>query len=254
MRRVLIAVLLLLSMPLFLQMAHANYIVTGINDTATLNQNTSASVVEIYKISLNGTSVSQYSQYRLALNFTLSQWQNIIGQQLTVHIINPKGSVYHFAFNPGPVQNSNNGKIAYMVVSYIASNVTSVTQTGPRTFSYKFNPAVLNYQKAESGEVLGLNTTLTVITPKGSRITAVSPPTDYPPLGFTKNYTGVTSLTWSSDELLAGFTLKYTTQESLESEVTGFFTQTYDYLGAWVYAIIIAVIAVFILYTYYRAR
>ncbi len=239
---------------LTVQVSHASYIITRINDTVSLNQNTSASVVEIYKISLSNTSVSQYAQDRLALNFTLSQWQNIIGSQLTVHIINPRGSVYHFAFDPGPVQVSNNGKIAYMVVSYIASNVTSVNQTGPRAFTYSFNPSALNYQNAESGEILGLNTTLTIIVPTGSRITSVSPPPDYPRLGFTKNYTGVTQLTWSSDELLAGFTLKYTTEESLQGEVIAFFTQAYYFLGIGVYIIIIAVIAAFIVYTYYRAR
>ena len=252
MRYALVAISLLFL--LTVQLSHAAYIITGINDTVSFNQNTSASVVEIYKLSLSNTSVSQYSKDRLALNFTLSQWQTIIGSQLTVHIINPRGSVYHFVFDPGPVESSNNGKIAYMVVSYIATNVTTANQIGPRTFVYSFNPQVLNYQNAVSGEVLGLNTTLTVITPVGSRITAVSPPPDYPPLGFTNNYTGVRSITWSSDELLAGFTLKYTTEESLQGEVVDFFTQVYNYLGVGVYVIIVVVIAIFILYTYYRAR
>ncbi len=253
MRYALLAISLML-LSLALPLSHASYIITGINDTVSLNTNSSASVVEIYKISLSNQSVGQYAAYRLALNFTLSEWQTIIGPDLTVHIINPRGSVYRFAFDPGPVQISNNGKIAYMIVSYIASNVTDVNQTGPRTFTYNFNPSVLNFQNAESGEILGLNTTLTVITPSNSRITAVSPPPDYPPLGFTKNYTGVTTLTWSSDELLAGFTLKYTTQESLQDEVIQFFTQVYTYLGIGIYFIIIGIIAIFILYTYFKAR
>ncbi len=252
MKYVLVAVSLLFL--LTVQLSHASYIITGINDTVSLNQNTSASVVEIYKLSLTNTSVSQYAQDRLALNFTLSQWQNVMGAQLTVHIINPKGSVYHFTIDPGQVVTSNNGKVAYMVVSYIASNVTDVNQTGPRAFTYTFNPSALNYENAESGEVLGVNTTLTIVTPPGSRIVTVSPPTDYPALGFTKNYTGVTALTWSSDELLAGFTLKYTTEESLQNEVIAFFTQAYNFLGIGFYIIIIAVIAAFIIYTYYRAR
>ncbi len=244
-------VLLLL---VFVQFSHASYIVTAINDTVTLNSNTSATVVEIYKISLSNTSVNQYDQDRLALNFTLSQWQNVVGPSLIEHIINPRGSVYDFNFVPGPITNSNDGKIAYLVLSYIATNVTTVNQTAPRTFVSNFNRNVLNYQNAESGEVLGLNTTLTVVLPSGGRIDSVSPNPDYPAFGFTKNYRNVTAVTWDSDEALSKFTFVYTVQESLQDEVLGFFDTIYGYLGGFAYLIIIIAIALLILYTYLRSE
>jgi hypothetical protein len=246
--------LFLLSFLLLVPLSHADYIVTGINTTMSLNLNASAQVVEIFKVSVTNTSVSQYTTDRLALNFTLSQWQNIIGPSLVEHIVNPRGSVYNFNFIPGPITSSNNGKLATLILSYTASNVTTVNQTGPRVFLYKFNNAVLNYQNAESGEVLGQNTSLTIILPPNSRILTAFPNPDFPVLGFTKNYQNVTTLSWSSDEPLSKFTLNYDVQQSLQNEVTEFFSSAYGYLGNFIYLIIIVVIALIIFYAYLKSE
>lgn len=247
-------VILLLSMVFIAPLSHAAYIITAINTTVSTNLNTSARVIEIYKVSISNTSVGQYTTDRLALNFTLSQWQNVIGSGLTEHIINPRGgSIYDFNFIPGPIVSSNNGKIADLVLSYIATNVTTINQTGPRAFLYKFNRGALNYQNAESGEVLGLNTSLTVILPIGSRIDLVSPNPDYPAFGFAKSYRNVTSLTWDSDEALSQFTLMYTINESLQDEVLSFFQQIYNYLGGFAILIIIIGVAALVIYTYLKS-
>ncbi len=245
------AILLVLALMPF---SHASYILTAINTTVSLNQNTSAQVVEILRVSITNTSVAQYSTDRLALNFTLSQWQNIIGSSLIEHIVNPHGSIYDFNFLPGPIVSSTNGKVADLVMSYSVTNVTTVNQTGPRTFVYKFNDDVFNYQNAASGDVLGQNTTLTVTLPQGAKVDDVLPIPDYPSFGFAKSYRNVTELSWDSDEPLSKFVLTYTVTESLQDEVLGFFEHVYSYLGGFAYVIVILAVAALIIYTYLRTR
>lgn len=239
----------------FLPSARAGYTVIGINTTVTLNQNTSASVSDILKVSVSNDSISQYSQDRLALNLTLSQWQNLIGPALVEHIINPTGSVYHFNFLPGPLLDvGSSGKIAYLYLTYYVSNVTKVDQTAPRVFNYSFDSAVFNFEHAASGEVLGQNTTLTIILPSSSRIVYVYPPPDSPTSGFLSGYRNVTQLSWYSNEPLSKFTLVYDVQQSLQGEVVSFFGQVYSALGGFIYLIIAAAVAIFIIYTYKRAN
>jgi hypothetical protein len=244
---------LLFAALLIVPISHASYTVTAINTTVTLNQNTSAQVIEIFNIDVSNQSVNQYTADRLALNLTLSQWQSLIGPQLVEHIVNPRGSIYDFDFLPGPLTTSNNGKVADLVLSYSVTNVTTVTQTGPRNFLYSFDNDVFNFQNAVSGAVLGDNTTLNMVLPEGSRIVKISPNPDYPAFGFTQNYRNVTYFSWNSDESLSSFTLNYVLQESLEQEVVNFFDSVYDVLGAFAYILIIVAIALLILYTYLKA-
>lgn len=234
------------------QASHAAFTVLNINTTVTLNQNTSATVTDIIKLSVNGTSVQEYSTDRVALNLSLSQWQNIIGPSLIEHIVNPKGAIYNFNFLPGPLVNESGNKIAYLTLAYSVENVTTVNQTGPRSFVYQFNDNVFNFQHAESGAILGTNTTLTIILPSGSQINEVRPLPDLPALGYEQSYKNATKLVWDSDEPLSQFQLTYTVQQSLQSEVTSFFSQLYSKLGAFSYVIIIVAIVLFVVYTYLK--
>lgn len=255
MRQVYLALLLAVFAAVILPSAHAGFTVIGTNTTVSLNLNTSASVTDILKVSVSNSSVSQYSQDRLALNLTLSQWQNLIGPALVEHIINPTGSVYHFNFLPGPLLDVGGGsKIAYLYLTYYVSNVTKVSQTAPRVFNYTFNNEVFNFEHAASGVVLGQNTTLTVVLPAGSKIVSVYPPPDSPASGFLSGYRNVTQFSWYSNEPLSKFTLVYDVQQSLEGEVLSFFGQIYATLGLFIYVIIAAAIAIFIFYTYKRAN
>ena len=255
MKQVYLALLLSVFSIAFLPGAHAGYTVIGINTTVTLNQNTSASVSDILKVSVSNDSISQYSQDRLALNLTLSQWQNLIGPALVEHIINPTGSVYHFNFLPGPLLDVGGGnKVAYLYLSYYVSNVTRVNQTAPRVFYYTFQNSVFNFEHAASGPVLGQNTTLTIMIPGGSKVVSVYPPPDSPASGFVSNYRNVTTFSWYSNEPLSKFTLTYEVQQSLQGEVVAFFGQVYSYLGGFIYVIIAVAIVVFIIYTYRKAN
>ncbi|MCL5429897.1 MAG: hypothetical protein M1504_00280 [Candidatus Marsarchaeota archaeon] len=248
-----LAILLLIAL---LPNAHANYSLMGINTTMVLNTNTSAQVTDILELSVSNASVSQYSADRLSFNLTINQWQSIIGKDLIEHIVNPKGTIYNIRFLPGPLTDSLNGKVAYLVLMYSVSNVLTVNQTGPRTFLYTFNKNVFNFVNAQSGEVLGDNTTLTIVLPQGASVNSTYPPPDLP-LNFGSTYTSssainTTKLVWNTDEPLSKFALTFTVDESRESEVLTFFDGMYGYFGNYIYVIIGAAIVLFILYEYLR--
>ncbi|MCL5433802.1 MAG: hypothetical protein M1538_02380 [Candidatus Marsarchaeota archaeon] len=234
--------------------AHASYAVLSLNTTVNLNTNTSAYVTEVLKVAVSNISTSQYTTSRLALNLTLSNWQNIIGPELTQHIINPNGALYNFKFLPGPLISTNNGKVAYLQMNYYVSNITKLNITGPRRYQYTFNNKVFNFESAKSGVVLGPNTTLTIMLPKGSQIISVYPLPDSPALGFAQNYRNVTKLSWYENEPLSTFNLVFVVNESLQDEVINFFLSVYNFLGIYVYLIIILIIILFIIYIYFKIK
>ncbi len=231
----------------------AAYTVTNLNVTVKLNTNTSAQVTELLTVYISNASLSQYSTDRLALNLTLSNWESLVGPLLVQHILNTKSGVYNFKLLPGAVTNEGDGGYTYILLSYSVHNVTTVNQTGPRKFSYSFNSSIFNFQHGLSGEILTPNTTLTIIPPPGFKITNVYPLPDSPTTGFTNNYVNATSLSWSQQEPLSKFVFKYTITESLQSEVTSFFTSIYSALGVFTFVIIALAIALFILYAYFRS-
>lgn len=245
--------LLVISAVVVFGTASATITVASLNTRVLLNTNTSAQVTEVIQLSISNQSVSQYTADRLALNFTLANWQNLIGPSIVEHIINPKGAIVDLKFLPGPVNNSQNGKIADLLLSYLVTNVTAFNQTAPRTLLYQFNNNVFNFQHAESGQVLGENTTLTIVLPLDSKLVSVYPLPDYPILDFSQGFSNATQLSWSADEPLSKFSLDYTVQQSLGQEVIGFFDGLYRHYGVAIIIFVILVIALFIAYAYFRA-
>ncbi|MGC8478775.1 MAG: hypothetical protein ACP5NE_02515 [Candidatus Micrarchaeia archaeon] len=233
--------------------SYGSYAVTNLNTTVLLNPNTSASVKEVLTVYISNESIQQYSTDRIALNLTLSEWQSLIGPMLTQHIINPKLGVYNFRMLPGAVTRKGSGGEAYILMSYNVPNVTSVEQTGPRSFRYSFNPNVLNFEHGASGEVLPANTTLNIVIPAGASITSVYPVPDSPASGITNNYMNVTEVSWFYGEPLSKFTLTFVITESLQEEVARAFQGVYAYLGIFSYVIIALVILLFIIYAYVKA-
>ncbi len=238
---------------LFMQLSYGSYAVTNLNTTVILNANSSASVKEVLSVLVSNESIKQYSTDRVALNLTLSEWQSLIGPMLTQHIINPKLGVYNFRMLPGPVIKNQNGGEAYIIMSYNVANVTKVTQAGPRSYSYSFNPSVLNFEHGASGEVLPANTTLNIVIPQGAAITSIYPVPDSPASGITNNYENVSEVSWFYGEPLSKFTLTFTITESLQQEVSKAFEGIYHYLGIFSYIIIALVILLFVIYAYVKA-
>ncbi|MEM3227369.1 MAG: hypothetical protein QXR58_01635 [Candidatus Micrarchaeaceae archaeon] len=249
----LVALALLLLSFSYLHLAYGSYTVTHLNTTVVLNLNTSASVREILNVHISNESVQQYSADRVALNLTLAEWESLIGPLLVQHIINPVSGVYNFRFLPGPVVATPNGGNAYLIMTYSVLNVTKVSQTGPRSFLYSFNPNVLNFEHGASGEVLNANTTLNIILPQGAKLSSIYPIPDFPAEGITNNYANVSEVSWFYGEPLSKFELTFTVTESLQQEVSKAFLGVYDYLGIFSYIIIALAILLFIIYAYVKA-
>ena len=232
----------------------ASYTILGVNSTVTFNSTTNAHVDEVFQVFISNTSMDQYSTARVAFNLTLSKWQQLIGSGLVPHIINQRSGIYNFRLLPGPVKNLYDGGMAYIEMSYDVHGVASVKQTSPREFTYTFNDSVFNFEHAASGEALGTNMTLNIDIPKGAVITSAYPVPDYPASAFTTNYNNITKLSWFRGEPLSNFALVFNQQQSLQDEVTSFFSGLYTALGIFVYVIVIAAIALVAAYAYYRTN
>ena len=115
---------------------NAYFNATFLNTTIVLNENTSsAHVVESLNVYISNSSVSQYQQYRQAINLTLSKWQNALQINLLFqHILNPKSSVSNFTFLPGPISylGLSGAGNAQLTMSYYVSNIVTVSQIAPR--------------------------------------------------------------------------------------------------------------------------
>ncbi len=255
MRPLILVAIFVFLLALIARNSFASYNVTGFSTTVTLNTSGSASVTEVLSVILTNSSISQYNTDRAALNLTLSQWQGILGSTLTQHIINLKRGVHAFKLLPGPVTQSITGQsVAQVIMEYDVYNVTTVNQTAPRTFYYAFNSSVFNFQHAVSGQVLPHNAQLTIVLPSGSRLISVFPLPDSPANLLTSGYANVTQLKWNSGEPLSKFTLTFTTTQSIQAEVTQFFSAIYNALGVLTYLIIGIAVLLFILYTYFKAE
>ncbi|MDE1810985.1 MAG: hypothetical protein KGH66_03015, partial [Candidatus Micrarchaeota archaeon] len=138
------------------------------------------------------------------------------------------------------------------LMSYDVPNITTVNQTAPRVFYYSFSPSVFNFQHGASGEVLSQNTSLTFMLPSGADIKSVYPLPDAPVSAFTNNYANTTKVSWFFGEPLSKFTFAFTITEGIQTEVLSFFEGVYNFFGIFTFVIIIAVILLFIIYTYLR--
>ncbi len=234
--------------------ANASFTVTHLNTTLILNKNTSAKVNEIINIHISNASLNQYQLDRIALNLKLEEWQSLIGPTLIQHIINTHSGITNFSFIPGPVLEQNGSNTAQLYMNYEVLNVTILKQIAPRTFLYKFNNTVFNFEHSVSGEILPANTTLTIDLPVGAKNISIYPIPDIPANGLTNKFRNVTSLSWTNGEPLSHFILNFELNENIQTEVTQFFTKIYNYFGYMAYVLIILIIILFIFYTYFKAK
>ncbi len=251
-RHAILYVILAVMAAALIHTASASYTVSGIKVNVTLNSNTTASVNESFEVIVSPQSVNQYLTSREALNLTLSRWQQIIGPELQRNIINPKAGSYDFRLLPGPIIQQYGKNISYVVLQYVVKNVTSLNQTAPRTFEYKFNTSVFNFANGANGQFLPPNTTLTLTIPQGAEIKSVYPLPDLPPYAFTNGYKNVTTVSWDSGEPLSKFTFDFVIKQSIGGEVTSFFSAVYGEAGIYSYLVIAIVILAIIFYIYLK--
>ncbi len=235
--------------------AFAYYNVTFLNTTVILNgSNTDAKVIETISLFVSNSSLQQYSTSRAAYNLTLSDWQNIIKSQLpTEHILSPQGSVSDFTLLPSAVVvQSASGGTAYIIYSYVVSNVTSVNETAPRKFRYVFNDSVFNFEHTASGQQLFQGSRLNIVLPPGAVVDTVYPLPDYPSPNLLGSYSNQSLLSWYAQEPLSKFSFSYTITQSLQSEVLDYFKGVYDSYRPFIYLIIVILIGIIVAYIYLK--
>ncbi len=229
--------------------------VSYLNTTVILNSSTSGRVVETVLVNITNNSISQYEQYRQSLNLTLGDWGKVLRTNLLIqHIFNPNSNVSEFEFIPGPIINrfyNGNGQ-ALLTMSYIAHNITTVENTGPRTFQYQFVAEALNFQHTQNGESLPENARLNIIIPKGTQANSVYPAPDYPYPRYIGNYKNVTSFTWDEGEPLQTFSFSYIYTESLQDEVTNYFSNAYTNYTHQIYLFLIVLFSILAVYIYVK--
>jgi len=228
--------------------------VSSLNTTVILNKSTTAEVVETFLINITNSSVGTYLQDRQAINLTLTDWRNVLHTNLLIeHIINPNSSIADFSFLPGPIitQNGGNGQ-AILTMRYIVYNISTVQNVGPRKFDYIFNSAALNFEHTASGESLPQNARFNIIIPKGTELVSIYPEPDYPYPNFVGTYNNVTVFSWYQSEPLSKFTFSYLVTESLQDEVTNYFTSLYANYSQQIYLLIIILVGVLSVFVYVK--
>ena len=236
--------------------AFAYYNITYVNTTVTLNSSTSALVQEQFTLFVSNSSYSQYNSNRNAVNLSLSHWQKVLYiTQLQENLIGRGRSIYNFEFLPGPlVVQTPSGGIATLTINYYINNVTNMSNIAPRKFEYSFNNTLFNFQSTANGQILPEDTRLNIVIPKGAQIVSVYPVPDAPRQNLRGNYTNDTTFSWYSGELLASFTFRYVTTQSLQDEVLSYLQSTYRNYTAELYAVLIIIIALVMLYLYRSSK
>lgn len=245
--------ILLISALLAIGTLQASFNITYTNTTLTLNKNTSAKVLEAFTLSISNSSAEQYILYRNSLGLTLGDWQNILlTTTLRQHISGLGHSTSEFTFLPGPLIKAPTGDYAILTLSYYVSNVTEVRNIAPRKFEYTFNNSVFNFENTANGQALPANTSLNIIIPQGAQVLSINPLPDYP-TASTDNYLNRTTFSWFSGDPLSQFSFSFVTTESLQEEVTGFFSKIYNTYAVQLYILLALIIIAIIAFVYIRS-
>lgn len=224
--------------------------VTYLNTTVILNKSPTAQVVETLIVNMSNSSINQYLQYRQAINLTLSDWSSALHTDLLIqHIFNPNSSISNFTFLPGPIINRNSQTAqAILTMRYLAYNVTTSRNIGPRKFVYTFTSSALNFEHTKSGEALPLNARFNIIIPKGTSLVSVYPEPDYPYPNFVGNYNNATLFSWYEGEPLTEFGFSYLVTQSLQDEVTSYFSNMYQNFTQQIYLLSIMLSGILVVY------
>lgn len=248
--------LLLYIIPLILLSTNASAFmnVTYLNTTVILNKSGSAEVFENLLVNMSNSSVQQYLLDRQSINLTLTQWRSVLHTDLLIqHIFNPNSSIAGFTLLPGPIINNyGQGAQAIITMRYVANNITTEQNIGPRKFLYTFDGAALNFEHVGSGEALQQNARFNIIIPRGTKLVSIYPEPDFPYPNFLGNYGNATSFSWYEGEPLSAFSFSYLSTESLQEEVTKYFINLYGNFTQQIYLLLIILVSIFLVYIYVK--
>lgn len=228
----------LLALVLLLSVIFAEFQLQNLEVGITLNEDGSARVNEKMNLIMFGDYSMRLYESGLNKN-TLSAWQDLSNiSEIRTHVSAQRASITDIVIRPQPLERSGSGLdiwygqiiIDYNALPYYDKQGFLVENTGmvrmekfkPRTTRYTFNENALNFQRTDSGNInLDSEYTLSITPPPSAVIEYVNPITQ-----SMQNVTFPTqsrALSWKGLSLVQ-FSIVYEVEQSLDKEVTEFFS------------------------------
>lgn len=231
MRKALVLLLLLASL------IHAQFVIERVDVTISdVQSDGSAKVHESIKLIMFGDHSNSVYDSGIAYN-KLSVWSNNTGlEDVKIHVNSLLVDIQDFRLRPqprtkcNPIQGLCHGELILDYLAYPSlENGTSKAGTGlftvekykPRTHRYTLNPEALSFTKtAEENIVLDDEVYLTVKMPPESVLLDLNPQPGTEELSLPAH---VDTLSWN-DIVLVKFSLVFDVEDSIDKEVTDFFS------------------------------
>lgn len=229
MRKVLILLLLI-------SLASATFEIESVKVTISdIGTDGSAKVQESIKFLVKGNDSKLYYDSGFKTTDDLSFWSNKTGLKHVRQHVNPAVvSITNFRLQPQPRSGCNpfldlcHGELIFdYTINPVYNKSKMVNGTGlfyvdkykPRTIRYTLNPEALSFTKTEGGNIiLEPDVSLTIKLPQAAKDVKINPsPTSSSSSG------GIKKLLWN-DVVLVRFSLVFEVEESIDKEVTKFFS------------------------------
>ena len=226
-----------LTLIMLFSLANAEFILESVNVKITnIKEDGSAKVQESIKFLIKGNYSSLIYDSGFKSKDDLSLWTNITGLKDVRQHVNPaKVDISDFRLQPQPRSSCNpfmdfcHGELLiYYTIQPVYNGSKIINNTGlfnvdeykPRTTRYTLNPEALSFTKTEGNNmVLEPEVYLTIELPQNSKIIEINPS----PLSST----GDSQLVWN-DVVLIRFNLVYDVEQSIDMEVSRFFSNAFS--------------------------
>ncbi len=211
------------------QVAHASFDLSSFSVTIDVYKDGRAHVTEVFNIFLtNSETADTYERAKGAINLTVESWRAQTNlQALRYYVSNvDANSVLVKPQRVAPPNPITGARDTSIIVEYdTITPLFNTTQTKPRTTHYELDRSAIVFESSASGEIIiPEKSNLTIRIPKATLL-ALSPPPDIPgEVSLPNNDQKV--FTWLGRSTLTKFSVVFETEETLESEVIGFFQNT----------------------------
>ncbi|MFH1447473.1 MAG: hypothetical protein ABIG39_01300 [Candidatus Micrarchaeota archaeon] len=229
---------------LFLSLAaHGEFQQNNLSVTVDLNQDGSAYVKEIVRISMNSGSPIIYDTAISTAN-DLSSWRTKTNLDLRFHFNRDVVDITDVTILPQP-RDSCSGCVkdvctqcfGTIIMRYRLGPIANKSESGivfmnhfkPRTINYTINPEAISFESSSSGNIiLPENTRFTINVPAGAIVTKLNPLPKEIGGGVELPIHNISSFSWSGRTQLSTFEFSFQIEEPLSVEVLDFFMSVRD--------------------------
>ncbi|MEW6329423.1 MAG: hypothetical protein AB1468_04860 [Candidatus Micrarchaeota archaeon] len=243
------------------QSAQASFELSSFSVTIQAYKDGRAHVTEVFNIFLTDSETADtYERAKGAINLTVESWRAQTNlQALRYYVSNVDASSVILKPQriapPNPITGARDTSI---IVEYdTLTPLFNTTQTKPRTTHYELDRSLIVFESSASGEIIiPEKSNLTIIIPKNAMLLALSPQPDVPSEVSTPSSTQ-NVFTWLGRSTLTRFSTVFETEETLESEVIGFFRDSQarfvDFITS-IWGVLLVLVALIALAAWFSAR